>query len=202
MSTICKICVNAGQDDVALWIREFLASRDASFEESTSEWPLSSDRDRFNPDYSFPSVLSLKQVMDSLSEIYYNSFGDVGPLAATISQKFGGPVVVNAWQSTAMAGEWALFSGGALRRKVTTEGGEVTAEAGDPLEFEGAHTGRNIAEEEDDAPIYAFDDTDMSAYNSDVGIGVGVYHDGGSGWTNFVVVSPADPLLPNRHRVN
>lgn len=185
MSTVCKICVNAGQDEVARCLREFLASRSTAFDESASEWPEATGPGNFNPDYSFPTILSLKQVTDDVTEVYYNSFGDVETIAAAISAQLNAPVVVNSYQSTAMAAEWALFSGGELRRKVSAEGGEVTSNDGQLLDFEGDHAGRDISEEEDEGPIFAFDDSDMSDYNNRVGIGIGVYHDGGSGWVNL-----------------
>ena len=186
MSTICKICVNAPESEVTAAIEEWFLATGTSFSRSSTEWPMSNERERFVNDYSSPSVLSLKQVFDGVTEIHFNSFGKVKNLASALSDKLSTGVSVNQYQSVATASYWAYHLNGRLVREIEAGDGEVYAQSGASLDFENEEPGRDISEEGEE-PCIIFDYEDMDAYNSSVGIPVAVYQEFESNWQNFLL---------------
>ncbi|MEM7352766.1 MAG: hypothetical protein AAF657_18370 [Acidobacteriota bacterium] len=176
----------------------YLVAKGLPFERRASEWPLATERGGFEIEDSFPSVLSLKQVTPEVSEIYINSFSKTEGLASDLSARLATGVVVNHYQSVATASYWAYHAGGEVLRQIEAGDGDVYAEIGTRLDFEGEVLGRDVAEEGEQR-VFLFDYEAMDEYNSKVGVPVEVYQQSDSGWLNFIV-EVEKPAAASRHR--
>jgi hypothetical protein len=183
MSTICKIATPASEQDVLSALRRFLGEKGRRFTESITEWPLASDHARFRPDAEFPSVFSVKQVTNAVSEVHFNSLSAVQELVSFLSRTLATSVVVNEYQSVSTASYWALYSGGVLRRAIEAADAVVLSQHGDPLPFEGPEPGHDIGE--DGGTFVVFDDEDQSRYNHEVQVPVEVYQQYNANWRNI-----------------
>ncbi len=193
MSTICKIVVASSADGVVAAIREFLSADEKVFSEESSEWPKSNDAGVFKVGEEFPTVLSVKEVIEGFVEIHFNSFSKLPDLASFLSKKLEAVLVVNIYQSTATASYWAYYLRGECLREIEAGDGEVYSQRGLALAFEEDEPGHDISEEGEE-PMFVFDDQDQSEYNERVEIPLEVYQDYGSGWENFLVEPSAQVL--------
>lgn len=198
MSTVCKIVVPAAADDVADVSRNFLRRKGIEFSESTAEWPAAVTHENFQLDDSFPRTLSINQVTPAISELHFSSFARMEEFASHLSETLRVDVVVNVYQSVSTASYWALHASGQLVRAVEVGDGEVQAQTGAPLPFEGEPLGHDIGA--DDEPFYIFDDEDQDRYNEAVGIPVRVYQDYPPSWLNLVTPKPPEPVIPAKKK--
>jgi hypothetical protein len=184
MSTICKLALTASQGSVVQLVEAFLQNCNQKFTLSETEWPASSDRNKFIVDRIFPTVLSVKQVTPEVTEIHYNSFDELTEMAAFLSKRKSVKVVVNIYQSVSSASHWAFYDGGTQIRAI--EAGESVAKLqfGERLPFEGPEPGTPC---EDDPTLYFFDSSEQDWYNREVGVPVEVYENYGQGWINFLL---------------
>ncbi|MDJ0941445.1 MAG: hypothetical protein QNJ00_16910 [Woeseiaceae bacterium] len=198
MSTICKLGVAGREEKVCEAIEAWLRERDEIFERTETEWPLADERPRFENGYDEPTLLSVKQVTADVTEIHFNSFNNCDAMASALSKALATRVVVNIFQSTAMASYWAYYRNGEFMRSIESGDDEVK-ERGLPLDFENDPPGHDIADD-DEEPFFTFDDQDIDDYNKSIIVDVSVYQNFDAGWTNFErkpVERPiADPTKP------
>jgi len=193
MSTACKICINSKEEDVCLSMSIYLKNEDDEYLEESSEWPLAIEYSEFNPDESMPSLLSIKQVTEDVTEIHYNSFSKVVDLVSYLSKNLKTKAVVNIYQSTAEACYWAYYLDGEQLREIETGDGEILDDNGIKLDFENDQLGHNISDTGEE-PFYIFDTEDMEHYNNSVGINAEIYQKYDSNWKNFKMKFILDEL--------
>ena len=187
MSTICKICIRAKEDEVITHLEEILFNAEHEFSVNVSPRPLTiTESDSFHEGQAHPTILSCTQATSKTTEIHFNSFNKMEELSSQLSKKLGGSVVVNIYQGTVAAGSWAYHDNGELLREVTFGDGQISVDSGDKLHFEEEQTGRDVSEEHEDV-YYVFDCEDMNLYNHKAGVGVQVHHATSSEWTNFKI---------------
>jgi hypothetical protein len=187
VSAICKIVLPVSESAARAALEVFLRDRDLVFEVTQSEWPEAANRDHFNMGEDFPTVLSVKQVTNAITEIHFNSFAKVEELASFLSSQLMGNAVVNIYQSVSTASYWALHTQGQLARSIEAGDAAVSSHSGDRLPFEGVEPGREVTEDGDHFTVFDWQEQDW--YNREVGVPVSVYQQYGAGWTNFVVPS-------------
>ena len=188
MSTVCKICINSKEDDVCLATLEHLEVIHGQVDHEDTEWPLATEHENFEIDENLPNLLSIKQVSEDTTEIYYNCFSRVKELATHLTKSLDAKAAVNMYQSTSESCYWAYFINGELLREIDSGDGEILEDNGIKLEFEGDELGHDIAEEADE-PMFVFDSGDMDEYNAQVGINVQVYQQYESNWQNYKINS-------------
>ncbi|MFT7561783.1 MAG: hypothetical protein ACI93R_003714 [Flavobacteriales bacterium] len=187
MSTVCKICINSKEEDVSSMTLAHIDGIHDQIVHEVSEWPLATENENFKIDENSPTILSIKQVSEDTTEIYYNCFSKAKELTSYLTKSLNTKAVVNMYQSTSEAGYWAYFINGELLREIDSGDGEILEDNGIKLEFEGDELGHDIGEE--DGQLYVFDSDDMDEYNDLVGINVEVYQQYESNWQNYKINS-------------
>jgi len=186
MSTICKICALEKEDNVVSSLGDILRNSGKTYKVSKTQWPLSGEHDNFIAEDDQPSMLSLKQVTDDVTEIYYNSFNNMKNFASLLSRELSTAVLVIQYQSTSTYCYWAFHKNGELLREIEAGEGEVITDLGAKFDFENAVLGKNIADEGEE-PYYFFDYEDMDSHNKHLGFDTEVYQDYGENWVNFII---------------
>ena len=193
MSTICKICIKAKEDDVISFLKERLSSSQQEFAFSVTERALTAiEYDNFHINNDEPSILSCSQTTSKTTEIYFNSFSEMKALSSFLSKKINGFVVVNIYQSTGTAGYWSYHLKGELLREIEFGDFQILLDSGIKFDFEEDQIGRNIADSNEEAH-YVFDSDDMDLYNLNIGLDVEVYQEHGAEWKNFKLKTNKKP---------
>ncbi len=193
MSTICKVCLCASEQDVAEAIRLFLEGVGVAFTQSSTQWPSCHERRLFLATATEPTIFSVKEVSMGLCEVHFNSFGKLQDFSSNLSKTLKLPVVVNMYQSTATACYWAYHLNGVLVRELETGDGEIYSQLGMPLAFEEDTPGRDISEDSE-SEFYIFDDQVIDEYNLQVGIPAKIYNEFGEGWINIELDKKNAPI--------
>ena len=186
VSRICKICIVSDEKSVRASVLQYMNSIKTDVMHELSEWPLAGQRAIFKNDEDPPTVLSVKQATEDVTELYYNSFNRMIELSTYLSSTLRTKVVVNIHQSTAEACYWVFYSHGEQFREIYSAEYEVFENHGSKLPFEGDEPGHNSADEGED-PFYAFSSDDMDEYNRQVGVMIDVYHQYEAGWNNYKI---------------
>ena len=187
MSTVCKICLKAKEDDVVTFLEETLFHLDYEFTINVTGQALTQiERDSFLVGFERPTIFSCTQATNKTTEIHFNSFNKMKKLSAILSEKINGIVVVNIYQSTASAGAWLCHDKGELLREVEFGDGEISIDAGVKFDFEEDKIGTDISEDAD-GEYFVFGSDDMDRYNHKLGLGVEVYQNTPAEWTNFKI---------------
>ena len=184
MSTICKIAIESSEEEVLLSLTQFLENDDDDYEKIISEWALVNQTNDFEVGEYMPTIFSVKQVTDKITEIHYNSFSKVVDLVSYLTKKLTTKAVVNIYQSTAEACYWAYYLSGEQLREIESGDGEIGDNNGIKLDFENDILGHNISDVGEE-PFYIFGSGDMEKYNEEVDIRIGIYLEGGSNWVNY-----------------
>ncbi|PWQ97515.1 hypothetical protein [Leucothrix arctica] len=204
MSTVCKICVKAKEDDIVTFLEETLFDMDHEFTINVTGQALTQiERDSFLVGVEHPSIFSCTQATYKTTEIHFNSFNKMKKLSAILSEKINGIVIVNIYQSTASAGSWLCHDKGELLREIEFGDGEISIDSGVKFDFEADKIGTDISEAGEEE-CYVFGADDMDLYNHKLGLGVEVYQNSPAEWTNFKIddvdTAPLIACLPSEKK--
>ena len=202
MSTVCKILVASGDTEKieSILLTHMIEVHGEDILLEDTDWPSATDNKAFIADTVEATIFSLKEIVNDITEIYYNSFSYNDRLASVLSSELKTKVVVLMYQSTAEACYWSYFENGLKRKAIETGDGAIIKQEGDFLSFEAEPLGHPLGEADD--TDFIFDGDDLDAYTKKIGIDVETYQDYGKGWRTirYQGISYSDKRIEDRHQ--